>query len=243
MDEDVGEQGRVAREGVEGKIKMCHIGAVTHSSGGSLGVLVASGRKASESDEHGTTLAEGTDEEELSSTDLLNEEEGGKGEDGVNNGQDSSENERKLGREVDVLLEENSRVVDDSVATTELLEELSRGTDESSSHVLLLALLEQILGGGLGLGLGDNGVGHEISLGDGNRVIDGSSGKTSDNSRSFGVVAVLHEPSRRFGKDGDSAHHNEREQDLQGHGESPRDGTLHVRSGRRRRRVSRIDVT
>ena len=243
MDEDVGEQGRVAREGVEGKIKMCHIGAVTHSSGGSLSVLVASGCKASESDEHGTALAEGTDEEELSSADLLDEEEGREGEDGVDDGQNSSKNERKLGREVDVLFEKNGRVVDDGVATTELLEELGRSSDESSSHVLLLAVLEQILGGSLGLGLGDDRVGHEVSLGDGNRVVDGSSGETSDNSRSLGVVAVLHEPSRRFGKDGDSAHHNEREQDLQGHGESPRDGTLHVRIGRRRRRVSKIDVT
>jgi len=211
---------------------MCHSRAETHSDSRAFGVLVTTSLETRESDEHSTSLTESADEEKLPSTDPLDEEEGRKGEDGVDNGKNSSEDERQSGLETDVLLEENGRVVDDSVATTELLEELGRSSDESTSHVLLLALLEEVLGGRLDSRLSGNGVGHEVTLSDGNRVVDGGSGKTRDDPRSFSHVAVLHEPSRGLGQDRDTCHHDDGEEDLQSDGESPGNRALHVRGGR-----------
>jgi hypothetical protein len=78
---------------------------------------------------------------------------------GVDDGEDTTENERELSVELNLVLEQDRRVVDDTgaisthrtkqfkdprVATTELLEELGRSTDKSTTEMLLLSTLEDI---------------------------------------------------------------------------------------------------
>jgi len=174
-----------------------------------------------EDDEHGGSLTESTDKEELPSSDLLDEEERGEGEDGVDDGKDTTEDEGQSSLKTDLLLEQDGRVVNDGVTTTELLEKLGRSTDQSSTQVLLLSTLEQVSGARLELGLSGDSIGHLGSLGNSSRVLDLDTLESGDSTGSLGVVAVLDEPSGRFGEDGDTRHHDDGEEDLESNGESP----------------------
>lgn len=129
-----------------------------------LGRSLRARKQAPESDEHGDSLTDGTDQEHGSSTASFDEDERRNREDGVDDGQYTTEDERQLSFEANLVFKENRSVVDDGVASTELLEDLGRSTDSHSSEVLLLAVLEQFLGRTLGLLSGDDSVEDQIPL-------------------------------------------------------------------------------
>lgn len=81
---------------------------------GALGRSSGAGQEASESDEHRSALAKCADEEELASADFLDEEKRGEGEDGVDDREDTTEDERQTGFETDLALEQNGGVVNDA---------------------------------------------------------------------------------------------------------------------------------
>lgn len=101
--------------------------------------------------------------------------------------------------ETDGVLEENSGVVDDGVATSELLEDLRGRTDGHSPEVLLLATDEELLhrdsGGGTGRGVDALDDDSDLSL----RVLvlEVLVVKVGNDLRSGLVVTVDEEPSRR----------------------------------------------
>lgn len=96
--------------------------------------------------------------------------------------------------------------------------------------MLLFATLEQVSSGGLGLSLGNDGLDHSVLLLDRERVLGGCTGQSGDDSVTLSLVSVLHEPSRRLGKDGNTGKKDDGEEDLECHGESPRNGALHCQN-------------
>lgn len=136
----------------------------------SLGGVAGAFLETPESDKHGNHLTDCTDKEELSSTDSLDQEEGGKSEGslsyqpltlfrGMGKGthvyqrQDTTQNVCQPVRKPDLPLEQDSSVVDNSITTAELLEQLSRSANKSSSEMLVLAPLENLSFPGLAVGL------------------------------------------------------------------------------------------
>jgi hypothetical protein len=75
----------------------------------------------------------------LSSTERFDQEEGTKRGHEVDGREDTTKDEGELLLETERLLEEDGSVVDDGVASSELLEDLGRRSDSHSSEVLLLA--------------------------------------------------------------------------------------------------------
>jgi len=129
------------REGQPSGTEEGDVGEETDSS--TLGSRGGSGDESAEGEDHGQALADGSNEEELAATDTLNGEPRGCSEDGVDDHVDAAEEESQVVIGTDGLLEENGEVVDDSVATGELLHHLRRGTENETSEVLGLAASEE----------------------------------------------------------------------------------------------------
>lgn len=191
---------------------------------GTFGALGVTGEQTSESDEHGSGLTNGSPQEERTTSDLLDEQERGEGKERVDDRKDTTEDEGQLSVEADLVLEQDGRVVDDRVTSTELLEDLSRGTDNSTTEVLLLSALEHItLPSGLGAGLSLERIDNLVCVGDSDGVVNGTSIESSDDSSTLVHLAVRNEPSRGLGKNHDTANKDKSEQDLESDRESPRD--------------------
>lgn len=188
---------------------------------GTLGRPLPIGQQASESDEHGDSLTDGTDQEHGSSTASFNEDERRDGEDGVDDGQDTTEDKRELSLEANLIFEENGGVVNDGVATTELLEDLGRGPNKHSSEVLLLAALEQFLGRTLGLLSSDDAVEDHVSLMNSSRVVNAGTVQSRDDLETFVESAMGQKPSRRFAQGESAPHQEDGENDLKSDGQSP----------------------
>lgn len=203
---------------------------------GTLGRPLRAREQASESDEHGDSLTDGTDQEHGSSTASFDEDERRDGENGVDDSEDTTENEGELSFEADLVFEENCRVVDDGVASTKLLEDLGRGTDGHSSEVLLLAVLEQFLGGALSLLSSDNSVEDQIPLLNGPGVVNAGAVKGGDNLETFVELAVREQPSRGLAQSECTPHQEQGENDLEGDGQTPR----HTRLGERQSEIDPV---
>lgn len=134
-------------QGQPGGAKDAHV--QEEAEDGTLGGLGVTGDQAAEDNDHGGALAKGAAQEEVATTDLLDEEPGEGGEDGVANHVDTTDQEGKVVRLADGVLEQNGQIVDDSVATGDLLEELRRGADNHATEVLRGATGEKVGEGGL----------------------------------------------------------------------------------------------
>lgn len=189
----------------------------------SLGGVDVLGDETAESDKHGDCLTNGADQEQLAATDLFNEQERGQGESGIDDRQDTTENERQTTLEPDVLLEELGGVVNDGITSSELLEQLGRGTDGNTAEVLVATTLEQVTVASLDVGLSSESVRHLVLFGYGELAVDRGGFESGDDLERLGVTAVLHEPSRRLRKDEYTGNEDEGEKDLERNGESPGD--------------------
>ena len=113
------------------------------TDGGATGSLRGTGDQSTEGEDHGQTLADGADEEQLAATDTLDSEPRSRGENRVNNHVDTTEKQRQVVVSADRGLEQNREVVDDSVATRQLLHHLRRGAENQATEVLGLATSEK----------------------------------------------------------------------------------------------------
>lgn len=202
------------------------------TDGGTLCWADTTGKETCPGDEHGDCLADGSDKEELAATDTLDEDERKQSEEHVDDRKDTTKNERKLHVETDLLVEQDSGVVDDGVASTKLLEELGRGTDESTGKVLLLALLEDVAALGLDGKLGLDHVGHALLLGNGTGSVVGVTTESGDDTLSFGIVSMVDEPTRGLGEDEDTGDKNDSKEDLEGDRETPGDRRVDERQSK-----------
>lgn len=119
-----------------------HVEEQTEDS--TLGSLLVTRDQTGKGDNHGNALKEGSTQEELATTDLLNEEPGEGGKNGVDNHVDTTNDQGEVLSLVKGILEQHRQVVDDSVATTELLENLRGGTDDHTTEVLGAATSEKV---------------------------------------------------------------------------------------------------
>lgn len=155
-------------QGQPSSTKKGHVKEQTKDS--TLGTRRVSGDQASESNGHGRQLTECSSQEELATTDLLDEEPGERSEDGIDNHVDTTNQQRHVLGLMQRLLEQYGKIVDDRIATTELLEDLGRRTDQHTAEVLGSAVGQKVSERGLPHGTravrGRVSIGHseELSL-------------------------------------------------------------------------------
>lgn len=123
--------------------------------------------------------------------------------------------------QTDLVFEQDGGVVDDSVASTELLEYLGRGADSHSSEVLLLAVVHQVFDGSLLLLSGDDGVQNEVTLLNGSRVMNAGTVERGDDLQALFELAVGKEPSGGLAERKGAPHEDCGEDDLQRNGKTP----------------------
>lgn len=121
---------------------------------GTLGDLRVVGDQTGEGDDHGDGLQVRATQEQLAATDLLNEEPREGSEDGVHNHVDTTDEQSLVVGLVQGALKQNGQVVDDSVATRQLLEDLGRGTDKHAAEVLGATTGAEVAVAGLVAGTG-----------------------------------------------------------------------------------------
>lgn len=92
--------------------------------------------KTSEHDDHGGALSETATKEKLATTNLLNKEPREGSEDSVANHVNTTNQKSEIVALSNGLLEQDGEIVNDSVATRDLLEELRRRTDNHTAEVL-----------------------------------------------------------------------------------------------------------
>ncbi|KAI6762648.1 hypothetical protein HG530_008628 [Fusarium avenaceum] len=185
--------------------------------------VVTAGDQETHGQEHGKHLTSGTNEEQLATADTLNEEPGGGSEDGIHNHVDTTEEKSKVLVAKDVSAE-NGEVVDNSVATSDLLHELRARAEKHTTEVLGLSTGEESLNGSALLGSearGTDGVDDTVSLGAGLVAVNLVATDGSDDSLGFLVAVVGEQPSRRLGKPDHGNTEDETKDDLEGNGESP----------------------
>ena len=180
------------------------------------------GNKAGEGKNHSQALSNGTDQEELTATDTLNDKPRCSREDGIDNHVDTSQKKGEVVVRTESVLAKNGKVVDDSVATRQLLHELRRGTEDHAAEVLGLAVGEEKLGGDLAAttSLAD-GILDDTHLEQDLGVITTETVQTSKNRCSFVLAVMGEEPSRRFGQLNHQSNDDECEHTLESDGESP----------------------
>lgn len=197
---------------------------------GTLGVLGVLVDQATHSDNERQTLTSETDQEQVTTTDPLNHEERGNSGKGVNSSENTTDNKSHLVLHTKVVLEKESRVVNSSVTTSELLEELARATNHHTLELLGLAEGEEGLPAGSLLGLGSLHVSlHKVEVTEDILSVRRAVVELGHNLKGFLILALHNEPTRRLGqhKSTDSDHNGE--QDLESDRESPLDGGLDVR--------------
>ena len=106
--------------------------------------------KTSEHDDHGSALSETATQEQLATTDLLDKEPREGSEDGVADHINTTNQKSEIVALSNGLLQQDGKVIDDSVATRDLLEELGRGTDNHTTEVLRGTTSEKVGEGRLG---------------------------------------------------------------------------------------------
>lgn len=190
---------------------------------GTLGVLDTTSDQTGHGDDETETLAGETDQEEVATTDLLNHEERGDGGKHVDGSEDTTQNKGELAGHTQVLLEQEGGVVDSSVATSELLEELARATDHHTLELLGLAESEESSPASLGT-LSSLQVGlHEVKVGEHLLAIDGTVVEGSQDLQGLLIVTLHDEPTRGLRQHESSATDTDGKDDLECDGESPLD--------------------
>ena len=135
------------------------------TNNGTLGGLRTALDQTAHSDDETQTLAHEADEEQVAAADPLDHEEGGDGGQGVDSGEDTTQNERHAVAHAQVLFEEQGGVVDGGVAAGELLEELTGTTNHHALELLGLAKGKEGLPAGLGALVGLEIGLHHVQIG------------------------------------------------------------------------------
>lgn len=176
-------------------------------------------------DELASAHPDGTEDEEVSSTDTLHHVHAWNGGDNVDNVGDNGEDEGVRIRKS--ALEELGAVVKDEVDTGELLEGLDEDTSERAEEVSSVVELEavEVRAGGVSelnveVGLDDR------ELGADNGVVDISGVEAGEGLGSLLMVALLDEPTRGFGEDEEETAEDKGESELDTDGDTPRAGVL-----------------
>ena len=198
------------------------------TDGGTLGVLSGGIDQASHGNDERKTLTSETDEEQLATANPFNHEEGGNGGESIDRGEDTAQNQRQLAMDVQVVLEQQSRVVDGSVTASELLEELAGATDHHALELLGLAELEEGRPAGLGTLLGVQISLHQVEIGEYILRIDGTVVEGGQNLQSLLVVSPHDKPTRGLGQHQSTDHHSDGEDNLESDGETPLDRRVDV---------------
>lgn len=120
------------------------------------------------------------------------------------------------------VLAQNGEVVNDGVATRQLLHELTRSAEKSTAEVLCLSACEESLGRDLATATGSvDGITDDLHLEANLGVVAGEAVQASQYRGSFIFVVMVEQPSRRLGE---RDHHNDDnygEDTLESDGESP----------------------
>ena len=190
------------------------------TDGGSLGSAWSVWNQAGEDEDHGQALTDSTDQEELATTNALNDEPGGGGEDGVDDHVDTTEEERQLVGLADGILEENWEVVDDSVATRELLKHLGRSTNGHTAEVLGLAASEKRRPASTGASSAD-GVVDNVDLESDLWVLLVESTEAGENGDSLITAVLGQEPAWRLWQENHKDGNEDSKDDLEGDRKSP----------------------
>lgn len=217
-------------EGQPGGTEEGNVGEETDT--GTLGGRGRVGNQSAKDEDHGQALANGSDEEELSAAEALDGVPGGAGKEGVDDHVDTTEEESQVLRSSDRGLEENGEVVDDGVATRQLLHHLGTGTEQETAQVLGLAVGPQLLHGSvsaLHTG-GPDGIVDDDNLGLNLIVLTVLVSERGKNSVGFVDTSVGEEPSRRLGESQHQDENDQGESDLESDGESPDKGVRSVRA-------------
>lgn len=199
-----------------------NVGEETDS--GTLGGGLGTGEQTGKGQDHGEELANGSVEEKIAATNALNEEPGKGGKDTVDNHVDTTEKHSHVVGVDDLVLEENGEIVDDGVATSELLHELGSGTEHHATEVLCTATGEESLDGSALLATearGADGVDNKVNLLLGLGAVDIEATDGSDDGGGLFVSLMGEKPSRRLGEPDHGDAKNETKEDLESNGESP----------------------
>lgn len=194
--------------------------------------VLATRDKAGEGEDHGKHLTSSSVKKKLSATDALNDEPRRGGEDAVDDHVDTAKKHSKVLVSKD-LGAENGEVVDDGVATTNLLHELRTRAKQHTSEVLSLSTSEKRLDGS-GLLTSEarcaDGVEDRVSLLA--CIVAVNLVATDGGNDTLGVLVPLvgEEPSRALGKPDHGNAKHEAKDDLEGNGETPGEVLRSVRS-------------
>lgn len=109
-----------------------------------LGSGLGTGDKASKRKDHRQALSNGTPKEQLASANSLNDEPGCRSEDGVDNHVYTTHQQRQIFiARRNASLEQNREIVDDSIAASHLLHQLTAGAKQHATEMLSLATSEE----------------------------------------------------------------------------------------------------
>lgn len=202
----------------------CDVGEETDTS--TLGSRGRVGNQSAKDKDHGQALANGSDEEELSAAQALDGVPGSAGKEGIDNHVDTTEEQSQILRSSDRGLEENGEVVDDGVATRQLLHHLGTSTEQETAQVLSLAVGPQLLHGSVSAlhTSSPDGVVDDNDLGLDLLVLTVLVSERGKNRVGFVDTSVGEEPSRRLGESQHQDENDQGESDLESDGESPDKG-------------------
>jgi len=198
------------------------------TDGGTLGVLGGGVDQASHGNNERETLTSETDQEQLATAHFLNHEEGGDGSQSIDRGEDTTQNQRQLALDLQVVLEEQGRVVDSRIAASKLLEELAGATDHHALEFLSLAEGEELLPAGLDTLLGLQIRLHEVVISEHILRVDGAVVEGSQHLQGLLVVSPHNKPTRGLGHHQTTGGDTDREENLECDGETPLDRRVDV---------------
>ena len=166
-------------------------------------------------------MADCAPEEELATTGALDNEPGDCRKSSVDDHVDASKQQSHVMRRADGSLKEDGEVVDDGIATAELLEELRRRSEEHAAEMLGLAAGEESRKSTPSLVAGFDAVDNQGVL-ELDLLIGGlETSERRDDIDAVFVTILGDEPSGRFGKEPGANDENKTEDNLERDGKSP----------------------
>lgn len=196
------------------------------TNGSALGSGSSTRKEGTKSENHGKTLADSSDEEQLAATDALDSEPGGCREDGVDDHVDTAEQQSEVVAGSDGGLEQDWEVVDDGVAASDLLHHLGAGSEDHAAEVLRDAALEE-RGEGRDSALvarSLDGVRDDSQLLGDVGVVATLTGQSCQHGSGVVCASLGEQPTGRLGELEHQDEHGQGEDTLEGDGESPDEG-------------------
>lgn len=213
------------RQRQPGGTEEAHVHEETENSTlGDLGITLShggTGDQASEHDDHGGALSETATKEKLATTNFFDKEPREGSEDSVANHVNTTDQKSEIVALSNGLLKQDREIVNDSVATRNLLEELGRRTDNHTTEVLRRATSEKVAERRLGSTGGSNRVNDKVLLHLGLAVINLNTVQTSQNGFTLRDTVVGDEPARRLGHVVHADNDDNSKDNLEGDGETP----------------------